>query len=118
MSMSTRVPNEGAPASTVTAVSNTRRCTASSPGMPNECPNGNSTPTTRGAMTHCARSGIIVTTTVGIPARSMRRASTGTFLQQSGQAGASSTASTCSSRSLDTIWAAVVDRHSDRPACW
>jgi len=37
--------------------------------------------------------GIIVTVTVGIPAASMIRANTGTFLQQSGQAGARISAS-------------------------
>jgi hypothetical protein len=39
------------------------------------------------------RIGIIVTVTVGMPAASITRANTGTFLQQSGQAGARISAS-------------------------
>jgi hypothetical protein len=52
----------------------------------------------RGALRSSATEGIIVTTTVGIPAASIHRASTGTFAQQSGQAGARMSPSTTWSR--------------------
>ena len=96
-----------APESTVRAVSSTRRCMARSPGMPNGWPKGNSTPTMRGARTAAASAGIIVTVTVGIPAASMRRASTGTLRQQSGQTGARISPSVPSSRSSSTMAGAV-----------
>ena len=70
-SMSTRVPGDPAPARTVTAVSSTRRCNSRSKGIPNGCPKGNSTPTVRGTRRRSALSGIIVTKTVGMPARSI-----------------------------------------------
>ena len=49
----------------------------------------------------------MVTTTVGTPAASRRRASTGTLRQQSGQTGASTTPSTPSPRATSTISGAV-----------
>ena len=70
------------------AASPTVRCIIRSWGIPKGWPKGNSTPTTLGKRKRSAISGIIVTTTVGIPADSTIRANTGTFLQQSGQVGA------------------------------
>jgi len=114
MSMSTLVPGCVAPASTVSAVRSTRRCMARSCGMPKAWPNGNSTPTMRGAPSAEAIDGIIVTTTVGTPAASRRRASTGTFRQQSGQAGASTTPLVCCSVSSRVIAGAVISRQPFR----
>jgi hypothetical protein len=63
-----------------------------------------------------ATAGIIVTTTVGMPAASTSRASTGTFRQQSGQTGANTTPSVSWARKSSTIAGAVCARHSARPA--
>ena len=114
MSRSMRVPNDVAPARTVNAVSRTRRCVFRSLGIPNGCPNGNSTPTTRGANCAIARFGIVVTTTVGIPALSIHRANTGTFRQQSGHIGASTTPSASCSFNALAMAGAVSFRHLSR----
>jgi hypothetical protein len=111
ISKSIRVANDVAPARTVNAVPRTRCCVFRSLGIPNGCPNGNSTPTMRGAICAIARFGIIVTTTVGIPAFSIHRANTGTFRQQSGHTGASTTPSASCSSNVLTMAGAVSSRH-------
>lgn len=62
--------------------------------MPKACPKGNWTPIIRDSRNRSAMNGTIVTVTVGMPVSSSSRASTGTCLQQAGQAGARTNALT------------------------
>src|SRR5205814_4899700 len=64
-SQSTRVPNADAPDNTRSDSSSTRRCITRSRGMPNAWPNGNSTPTLRGARRSSATAGRSVLTAEG-----------------------------------------------------
>lgn len=78
----------------------TRICWAASWGWPSVCPKGNSTASVRGTPIFSAQKGIGVTRIVDRPAASSVRASTGTLMEQSGQAGVSSTQSTPSALNL------------------
>ena len=118
MSMSTLVCALSAPDRTSSAVIKTRRWVYRSAGIPKGCPKGNSTPTTRGVISCDAVCGIIVTTHVAIPAASIRRASTGTFRQQSGQTGARMTPSVRWARNSSMIAGAVEFLQADKPASW